>query len=138
MPVFNLAIGFKKLASAEASDEKTKSAITRIRDGMMEHPKMVSGEKRFDYDLKRSFPGKAVCKIGAEAIEGIGFVEPQIGIAVKIHDGNSRVLGAVCVEVLKQMGIIDNIHKYRQYANQQQGSRLNYLNLKEKRGNNHI
>ena len=44
--------------------------------------------------------------MGAEAIEGIGFADPAIGICVKILDGNQRVLGPVCVEVFKQLGII--------------------------------
>ncbi|MCK4632698.1 MAG: asparaginase [candidate division Zixibacteria bacterium] len=43
-----------------------------------------------------------------EAIEGIGFSDPPLGIAVKVHDGNFRVVGPIVVEVLKQLGIVGN------------------------------
>lgn len=109
LPVRNLALGFKKLAGGEGIDTKVRSAATRIRDAVRAHPIMVSGEKRFDYDLMRSFPGNVVCKIGAEAIEAIGFSEPGIGICVKILDGNTRALGPVCVEVLKQLGLVKDM-----------------------------
>ncbi|MGH8015028.1 MAG: asparaginase, partial [Candidatus Zixiibacteriota bacterium] len=65
-----------------------------------------------DYDVMRSFPGKAVCKVGAEAVEGIGFSEAKLGFVVKIDDGNTRALYPVCVEVLKQLHIVDNTEKF--------------------------
>ncbi|MBN1211557.1 MAG: asparaginase [candidate division Zixibacteria bacterium] len=112
IPVKNLALGFKKLASGEGQTPEYAAAARRIREAMTAHPLMVSGEGRLDYDIKRSFPGNAVCKIGAEAIEGIGFADPPVGICVKILDGNQRALGPVCVEVFRQLGIIKNIDDY--------------------------
>ncbi|MFZ5981644.1 MAG: asparaginase [Candidatus Zixiibacteriota bacterium] len=112
IPVKNLALGFKKLASSEGHNEAYTQAARRIREAMTTYPEMVSGKGRFDYEIKTSFPGNAVCKVGAEAIECIGFVDPPIGICVKILDGNPRALGPVCVEVLRQLGIIKNIDDY--------------------------
>jgi L-asparaginase II len=107
LPLVNIALAFKKLASAEGADEKSRAVIEKVRSAMLDFPEMVSGEGRLDLDIMRSFPDRVVCKIGAEALEGIGFVDPPIGIAVKIHDGANRALGAVCFEVLKQLGIIE-------------------------------
>jgi len=106
LPLFNLALGFKKLACAQGSSPEVSMALARIKTAMTEYPEMFSGEGRFDLDLMRSFPGNIVCKVGAEALQGIGFSDPPLGIAVKIHDGNSRALWPVCVEVLKQLGMI--------------------------------
>lgn len=106
MPLINLAIGFKRLASAEGDDESEQRAVQTIRDAMYAHPVMISGEKRFDYDLARSFPDNLVCKVGAEAVEGIGLRQPAVGIAVKVHDGADRICPVICVEVLRQLGII--------------------------------
>ncbi len=89
-----------------------KQALARVREAMITHPEMVSGEKRFDLDLMRSFPSRVLCKVGAESIEGIGFCEPPLGIAVKIHDGNWRALGAVCVAVLKQLDLVKDINDF--------------------------
>lgn len=111
-PLINLAIGFKNLANKLAKSKEMQKAVGRVYQAMSAHPKMVSGEKRFDYDIMRSFPGKVFCKIGAEAVEGIGFSEPRIGIVVKIDDGNTRALYPVCIEVLKQLDIVDNVDKF--------------------------
>lgn len=106
LPLKNTAIAFMKLALGIGRDKAESKVVARIRDAMMEFPEMVSGEGRFDLALSQEFPGNIVCKGGAEAIQGIGFREEGIGIAVKIHDGNQRALYPVCVEVLKQLGIL--------------------------------
>ncbi|MEE8149316.1 MAG: asparaginase [candidate division Zixibacteria bacterium] len=111
-PLINLAKGFNNLATTRAEPPETQKAIKRIFEAMTSYPKLVAGEKRFDYDLIRSFEGNVVCKIGAEAIEGIGFAKQKIGIAVKISDGNTRALWPVCMEVLKQLDIVDSIDRF--------------------------
>jgi len=111
LPLINTAIAFMKLALGNGKDETETEALKRIRDAMMEHPVMFSGEGRFDLALMRTFPNNVVCKIGAESIQGIGFVEPSIGVAVKIHDGNQRALYPVIIELLRQLGLLDNIEK---------------------------
>jgi L-asparaginase II len=112
MPMRNLAIGFKNLANLRAPDTAVALALARVKSAMTMYPFLVAGEKRFDYDFMRSFPGNGVSKVGAEAIQGIGFSEPAIGICVKITDGGTRALGPVCVHVLEQLGLIDRLDKY--------------------------
>ena len=48
IPVKNLALGFKKLASGEGHNEAYTQAARRIRDAMTAYPLMVSGEGRLD------------------------------------------------------------------------------------------
>ncbi len=112
MPLVNLAIGFMRFATGQADSEARRDAMTRLRNAIWEFPIMVSGEKRIDYDLARSWPNNIINKIGAEAIEGIGLADPGIGIAVKIHDGNERALGPVIVEVMRQLGLVDSLEDY--------------------------
>ena len=111
-PLINLARGFKNLATKQAKVPEMQNALERIFEAMTSYPKMVAGEKRFDYDLMRSIPDNAVCKVGAEAVEGLGFAKQKIGIAVKIGDGNVRALRPVCMEVLRQLDIVDSINKF--------------------------
>ncbi|MFH1374045.1 MAG: asparaginase [bacterium] len=112
LPPYNLALGFMKLANRQADAGVSAEILSRIRGAMTTYPEMVSGEKRLDLDLARSFSPRLICKVGAESIEGIGLSDPPLGIAVKIYDGNQRALGAVCVSVLKQLGIIENIEGF--------------------------
>jgi L-asparaginase II len=112
LPVLNIARAFMKLANVDSDDLIVRAALERIRDAMRTHPEMVSGRNRLDLVLMRSFENNIVCKIGAESIEGIGLAEPSVGIAVKVHDGSWRALGAIIIETLKQLDIIVNIEHF--------------------------
>lgn len=112
LPLQNIATGFARLATMNDEHDKQQAAVTRVRKAMYAHPYLISGEKRLDYDLMRSFPGNVVCKVGAEGIEGLGFREQGIGICVKIIDGNTRALGVVIVEVLKQLGMMGDSKQF--------------------------
>ncbi|KAA3635768.1 MAG: asparaginase [Calditrichaeota bacterium] len=112
LPLKNLAHGFVKFTQGIGQDEKEIKAVKRIREAILEYPKMVSGEKRFDYALAQSFPDNCICKVGAEAIEAVSFVNEKIGIAVKVHDGANRAMEPVVVEVLKQIRLIEDIEDY--------------------------
>ena len=57
--------------------------------------------------------GVIVCTLFCALVwQIVGFSEPAIGICIKIHDGATRALGPVCVEVFKQLGIIDRIDNF--------------------------
>ncbi|MEW6050560.1 MAG: asparaginase [Candidatus Zixiibacteriota bacterium] len=112
LPMNNLALGFRKLAHPNGCGTDIRKALDRIRNAMQEHPFMFSGDKRPDLVLMYSFPHRIVCKGGAEAVQAIGFSDPPLGIAIKIHDGNARALMAICVEVLKQLGIVANMDDF--------------------------
>jgi L-asparaginase II len=107
LPLIHTAIAFRKLANGEGEMPELSQILVRIKKAMMEFPVMFSGEGRFDLALMKTFPGNVICKGGAEAIQGIGFADPPIGIAVKIHDGNERAINTVCVETLRQLGLIE-------------------------------
>lgn len=116
MPISHLALGFRKFANGEGKTEEVRAAFRRLKTAINEFPEMVSGEKRFDLNLMRSFPGNVVCKGGAESLQAIGFAEPRIGIAVKVLDGGSRALAAITVEVLRQLGLISDFGKFPHLA----------------------
>ena len=112
LPLYNMALGFKKIMNGDATGKVTADILKRIKEAMTTYPEMVSGEKRLDLDLSQSFEGKLISKVGAESIEGIAFSDPPVGIAVKIHDGNQRALGAICLSIFKQLGYIKDIKDF--------------------------
>ena len=107
----NLAIGFKNLALAKASEETLRRALRRVFEAMTQEPYLVAGRNRFCYDFMRSLPGRGVTKLGAESIQGLGLVDPPIGISVKVTDGAIRALGPICLRVLKDLGIVTNLER---------------------------
>ena len=96
-----------------------EEALTRIRDAMLAHPELVSGDRRqFDTDLMRAVPGRLVAKGGAEGLRSVGVLAgvtggdaAAIGMAVKIEDGDAarRAGPAATCEALRQVGVLGEV-----------------------------
>ncbi len=125
-----LARGMKNLALGRASDPALARALCRVRDAMLAEPFLVSGDRRFDYDLARSFPDNVVAKGGAEAIIGIGFREPPLGIVVKVHDGAERARGPIVIAVLRELGLVDDIERFPLLARHERPAIVNDAKLR--------
>lgn len=115
VPLRSLAVAFARLVNPLSAglNADTAEAAKRIVAAMIAHPEMVGGTKRFDTALLRTGRGKLICKIGAEAVYGIGVLPckdfPQgLGIAIKMEDGSYRGLGPTVVETLAQLGVLDD------------------------------
>jgi L-asparaginase II len=101
-----LAQAFARLATPEADAEYGRAPRV-LADAMTAHPEMVSGEHRSDLELSHAGRGDWVAKIGAEGVQGIGLRGAGVGIAIKIVDGNRRVLRPVIASALDQLGLLD-------------------------------
>src|SRR5690625_194868 len=111
LPLFNLALGFSRLAKPDGwttGSAKRRQALVDIRDAMVTHPEMVAGTNEFDTDLMKVYTGRIVAEGGAEGVHGLGDQKTGIGIAVKVEDGQGRARSAVTMEVLRQLGIGDD------------------------------
>ncbi|MFN7887676.1 MAG: asparaginase, partial [Betaproteobacteria bacterium] len=58
--------------------------------------------------LLQTAPGAWVSKGGADGVQAIGIASQGVGIAIRVADGNARALHAVTVEVLRQLGLLDD------------------------------
>lgn len=106
MPLASLAQGFARLAVAAGEDAHFGAAPARLRDAMIAHPQMVSGEGRSDLALARAGAGDWIAKIGAEGVQGVGVRSLGLGIAVKVADGSRRGLLPAVIAVLDQLGLL--------------------------------
>ncbi len=120
-PLHNAAMGFARLAGPQTASselgEKRTAALKRIVNAMTTNPDMVAGPGGFDTELMRVGDGKIVSKGGAEGYQAIGLLpnalgtgSPALGITYKIADGDAsgRARPVVGVEVLRQLGALDN------------------------------
>jgi L-asparaginase II len=125
VPLYNSALAFAKLADPCELSESRTEACAKITSAMTAHPEMVSGPDEFDCRLMQVGAGKIVCKRGAEGFQAIGLLpgaistdSPGIGISIKIMEGDlgqrkpdlhpyTRVRPAVTLEILKQLGALD-------------------------------
>lgn len=106
LPLEALARGMLRLARPAAGPAELGAALARVRDAMLAHPLLLSGERRFDYELMRAFPGNALSKVGAEGLQLIAYREPPLALAMKLHDGTDRALPPICVGLLEQLGLV--------------------------------
>lgn len=112
LPLSGLAHAFGALARGATP------ALAALRYAMARHPDLVSGTQRSDLALMQTgWPeavrdpgqdGDWVAKIGADGVQAIGIRSKGIGIAVRVADGNKRALLAVTVELLRQLGLVED------------------------------
>jgi L-asparaginase II len=115
VPLRSLALGFARLAGPRQKlDSEMAEAVKRIVAAMTTHPEMVGGTKGvFDTDLMRVMRGRAIAKVGAESVYAVGVLPCQrfargLGIALKIEDGTARARHPAVVEVLRQLGLLND------------------------------
>jgi L-asparaginase II len=112
VPLRSIAKAFARLVSPSSVSSDIRQASSRLGRAMINHPEMVGGTGRFDTDLLRASRGKLVCKVGAEAVYGIGVLPSNrfprgLGIAIKMEDGSYRGLGPAVIETLAQLGVLE-------------------------------
>ena len=83
-------------------------------DSMVQFPFLISGTGGFDTDFIKALNGKAVTKIGGEAIRGVSVRVPNkgcVGVALKVLDGNFRALSPATIKVLDHLGLLSESEK---------------------------
>ncbi|WP_461207738.1 asparaginase [Clostridium sp. DL1XJH146] len=108
MPLYNMALGFAKLANPDNLEDDYKDASNRVFKAMNNHPEMVAGTDGFCTELIKHTNGKLTGKLGAEGVYCIGFKDKDIGLAIKMEDGNySRALWPAVMRCLEDLNILD-------------------------------
>ncbi len=119
VPLYHAALAYARLCDpigGEVSPSQRVEACKRITQAMMTYPHLGFCPNRFDTALMQAGKGQILSKMGAEGYQGIGLLpgrlrpnSPGIGIALKISDGDSRgrVSAAVSLEVLHQLGVLN-------------------------------
>jgi L-asparaginase II len=105
-------------AAGDTGRARSAPALARIRNAMMAAPEMVGGTQDIlDTVLMKRRLGQLVIKGGAESLRGVGILPrarerqaSSAGVAIKIEDGDghARANGAVTVEALSQLGVLDD------------------------------
>ena len=107
MPLTNLARGYARLASG-ARDAEFGASFACLSEAMTAHPELVSGTGRNDLAFMRAGRGDWVSKVGADGVQVVGSKSRGEALALKIIDANKPALFAATVEVLDQLGWLDD------------------------------
>ena len=110
MPLSKLAYGYARLASG-AKDGEFGASFAALSEAMTAQPFMVSGTGRNDLAFTQAGHGDWVSKVGADGVQVIGSKSRGLAMAIKIMDGNKPALFATAVEVLDQLGWLDDTQR---------------------------
>jgi L-asparaginase II len=105
----NFAVPLRRLAQIYAriaADDDP--ALRALYYAMTRHPDLVSGTGRTDLALMQTGAGDWVSKIGADGLQALGVRSQGLGIAVRVASGSTRATHLATVEVLHQIGLLDD------------------------------
>ncbi len=110
LPLANLALGYARLASG-AQDGEFGASFALLGEAMTAHPDLVSGTGRNDLAFMQAGRGDWVTKVGADGVQVVGSKSRGEAFAIKIIDANKPALFAATVEVLEQLGWMDDAQR---------------------------
>jgi L-asparaginase II len=110
LPLASLARGYARLASG-ARDAEFGASFAALGEAMTAHPELVSGTGRNDLAYMRTGRGDWVTKIGADGVQVVGSKSRGEAVALKIMDASKVALHAATVEVLDQLGWLDDAQR---------------------------
>lgn len=108
MPLYNIAIMFQKLISNKYEELNT------VVNAMVGYPYLIAGKGRFDTDFIETMNGRAITKVGGEAVRGLGIRKENgevYGIALKVLDGNQRCSPQAMMGILSEMDLLSSDEK---------------------------
>lgn len=107
MPLSRLAYGYARLAQGGEDAEFGPSFATLVQ-AMTRHPELVSGAGRNDLAFMQAGRGDWVSKVGADGVQVVASRSRGQAFALKIMDANKTALYAASVEVMEQLGWLDD------------------------------
>jgi L-asparaginase II len=110
MPLSRLATGYARLASG-AQDGEFGESFATLADAMTARPDLVSGTGRNDLAFMQAGGGDWVSKVGADGVQVVGSKSRGEAFALKIIDANKPALFAASVEVMEQLGWLNDVQR---------------------------
>ena len=105
IPLYNIALMYQKFSNGKYDE------LNVLYDAMVSNPMLVAGTDRFDTDFISAMVGRAVTKVGGEAVRGLGILNEDgevFGIALKVLDGNQRCSPPAMMAVLNELNLLSN------------------------------
>ena len=107
LPLASLATAIARLTSPADLAPERQRACRRITAAGAAYPDLVGGIKgRIDSDIMRVTSGRIFAKIGAEGVFVVGAVEGDVGLAIKVDDGNERGFDYYLISLLKALDLV--------------------------------
>jgi len=107
IPVYNIALAMARFADPSHLHYPRQKAIHRILSAIKAHPEMISGTDQFDTKVMNQTHGQVLCKGGAGGVEVAIIPSLELGVALKIDDGNAKAAEIAFLAILRSLGYGD-------------------------------
>ncbi|HXQ28753.1 MAG TPA: asparaginase [Gemmatimonadales bacterium] len=106
LPLRAMALGYATLGrEANARSDSRGEAASTIVQAMLRHPEIIAGEGRACTDLMQAHPGRVVTKAGAAGVHCALLVQEEVGIALKVEDGQGAAAALAMAAILAELGL---------------------------------
>lgn len=114
IPLFKLARAMAHFANPSRLHYPRQKAIQSILEALSQNPELIAGVDRFDTKIMQATKGQVISKSGADGnILGI-IPSLEVGIALKIDDGNRKASEVAFLAILKSLGCLEDEDIYEQ------------------------
>ena len=111
LPISNMALAYARFTNNKDISTEYSDATDIISNAMMNYPEMLAGTNGFCTELIKNTNKKLIGKIGAEGVYCIGIKDQNIGIALKVEDGNMRAVPPAAMFVLKELNLLSDVER---------------------------
>ncbi|HUG28566.1 MAG TPA: asparaginase, partial [Gemmatimonadales bacterium] len=97
LPLEGMALAWARLGASP------EPATARLRASILANPWLIAGTGRPCTEIMEAWPDQVMTKIGAEGVYGAAIPALELGIALKVDDGDMRASAIALVAVLQQL-----------------------------------
>lgn len=105
LPIRGLAHAYERFVSLN-DDSARARGCRRLRHAVSSYPIAYAGEHRLSTALLQALPDRIFPKNGAEGVFAFGLPELELGVAIKVEDGQDRGYFPVVVALLEHLGLL--------------------------------
>ena len=109
LPLTALALAFARLTNPSGLAAVRARACGQLLAAIHDAPTCLAGKGQLTTELALALPGRIFPKNGAEGVYALGIAGLDLGLAVKIDDGNERAYFPVVVAALVQLGVLSAV-----------------------------
>ena len=108
MPLKAIATAFARFAAPDDLGVGRIAAIERIQAAISAHPFMVAGSGRLCTELMQVTGRRVLVKTGADGVFTAAIPAANLGLALKIDDGNSQAAEIAVIAALRELGALED------------------------------
>jgi L-asparaginase II len=108
LPLQRVALAMARFGVASRFEGERRTAVERIHASITANPYLVAGKERLCTSLMERLAPNILIKVGADGVYTAVIPEHQLGVAIKIDDGNDAAARVALGEVLKTLGVLSS------------------------------